>query len=180
MAPNLNQAMFDFSVIREIRKAKGLTIENVSQQSGVSISVISKLERNQTIAELETLFRISRVFGLNTTDLLSLAESRTAHGTKAKVYKSGDFDFSTISYANAQCFHGYAPKGGRVSRPEMHHDDYEICWVLKGKICITLPHETHILGPGDAVQFDAILTHTYESLENTELLIIHLNKGKRF
>ena len=55
--------MFDFSVLRELRKREGLTIEATSKRSGVSPAVISKLERNQTRAELETLFRISRVFG---------------------------------------------------------------------------------------------------------------------
>ncbi len=172
--------MFDFSVVRELRKQHGMTINEVSAQSGVSPAVISKLERNQSRAELSTLFRLSRVFGINTADLLSLAESRTAQRKPAREYSSGDFTFQNVSYANAECFHGFGKQGARVERPEVHHDDYEICWLLNGTIRITLPHEVHELTAGDALQFDAVQEHSYEALEDCELVIIHLDKGKRF
>ncbi|MBT3192971.1 MAG: helix-turn-helix transcriptional regulator [Verrucomicrobia bacterium] len=171
---------FDFTVLRDLRRREDLTIGEVSKRSGVSPATISKLERNQAKAELDTLFRLSRVFGINATDLISLAESRTAHKKSAGDYASGDFRFKNVNYANVECYHGYGAKGARISRPEIHHDDYEVCWALKGVIRIALPHETHDLAAGDALQFDAILEHTYEALEDCEILILHLNKGKRF
>ena len=180
MSDKTSQEMFDFSVLRDLRKQRSLTIDEVSRRSGVSTAVISKLERNKSSAELETLFRLCRVFGLNTADLLSLAESRTAQRKSAQNYVSGDFKFQKIDYANVECFHGFAPKGAQVSRPEVHHNDYEICWVLKGNIRISLPQETHELKGGESLQFDAILEHSYEALEDSEIMIMHLSKGKRF
>ncbi len=175
-----NTPTFDFSVLRDLRKRDGLTIQQVSDKSGVSPAVISKLERNQTQAELETLYKLSRVFGINAADLISLAESRMAHKKTGKRYVSGDFTFQSVTYANVECYHGFGNKGARVSRPEIHQDDYEVCWVLKGAIRIGLPHETHDLEAGQALQFDAILEHTYEALEDCEILLLHLDKGKRF
>ena len=70
--------------------------------------------------------------------------------------------------------------GARVSRPEIHGDDYEVCWVRRGHVRLSLPDERHELGPGEALQFDAILEHTYEALEPSEVVILHLHKGKRF
>lgn len=179
-APQSGKEMYDFSVLRELRKGKRLSIAEVSGQSGVSPAVISKLERNQTVAELETLFKLSRVFGMSATDLLALAESRTAHKKTATVHEAGGFTFQTIQYGNVRALHGSAKAGARVFRPEVHRDDYEVCWVLSGKILFRLPSETHPLGPGEAIQFDAILDHTYEALEDCELIIIHLRKDKRF
>ena len=172
--------MFDFSVLRDLRKRECLSIEQVSESSGVSPAVISKLERNQTSAELSTLFRLSRVFGINTTDLVALAESRTAHLAKTKVHKSGLFIFKEIAYGNIRLLFGEAPGGAIVSRPEIHGDDYEICWVLSGVIAVTLPHEKHLIKAGNAIQFDAILDHTYEVQEDCRVMIVHLKKGKRF
>ena len=63
---------------------------------------------------------------------------------------------------------------------EIHRDDYEVCWVLSGRVRFTLPDEKHELTSGEAIQFDAILHHTYEALENCEVVVIHLRKGKRF
>ena len=70
--------VYDFSVLRELRKREGMTIAALSKRSGISSAVISKLERNQTLAELDTLYRLSKVYGLTATDLLALAESRIA------------------------------------------------------------------------------------------------------
>ncbi|MEI6035271.1 MAG: helix-turn-helix domain-containing protein [Verrucomicrobiae bacterium] len=172
--------MFDFSVLRGLRKRDGLSIEQVSKSSGVSAAVISKLERNQTSAELSTLFRLGRVFGINTTELISLAESRTAQLARSTTRQSGAFHFKEIAYGNARLLFGSAPGGATVSRPEIHRDDYEICWVLSGKVEINLPHERHVIEAGGGIQFDAILDHTYAALEACQVIIAHLRKGKRF
>jgi transcriptional regulator with XRE-family HTH domain len=177
---NTLSTMYDFSVLRELRKREGLNIADVSDRSGISAAVISKLERNRTTAELETLFRLSRVFGMNATDLMALAERRTAHKTTASDHRSDGFDFTGIRYSNVRCLLGTAARGKKVFRPEIHQDDYEVCWVLKGKLRLTLPHEAHELKVGHAVQFDAILEHTYEALDDCQVLILHLRKGKRF
>ena len=83
----------DFSILRELRRQHEMSIAELSGKSGVSTSVISKLERNQSTAEMETLFRLARVFGLTLSDLISLAENRTSHLVPAEKYVSGDFVF---------------------------------------------------------------------------------------
>jgi transcriptional regulator with XRE-family HTH domain len=65
----------DLSIVRDLRKHAGMTLDDVSQKSGVSIAGLSKLEPNQNMIELDTLYRLARVFGLSTTDLLNLAEA---------------------------------------------------------------------------------------------------------
>lgn len=171
---------YDFSVLRDLRKHHLLTIGDVAERSGVSAAVISKLERNQSSAELDTLFRLARVFGMNAADLLMLTESRTANKKDATCHASGGFTFEQVDFANIRCLHGQARAGGTVSRPEIHHDDYEVCWVLKGHLRIELPNEKHDLRAGQAIQFDAILPHSYEAVSDIEVLILHLAKPKRF
>jgi len=180
MTKQVEPPIYDFSFLRGLRKRDELTIEDVSTRSGVSPAVISKLERNQTSAELETLFRLSRVFGMNATEMLALAEARTAQRAAESTHVGGEFVFREIQYGNVRALFGAAPKHAKVSRPEIHRDDYEVCWVLSGKLAVTLPHERHQLKSGEAIQFDAILHHTYEALENCQVLILHLRKGKRF
>ncbi|MEI6562926.1 MAG: helix-turn-helix domain-containing protein [bacterium] len=177
---NTVDRMYDFAILRELRKREGLTIDVLSSRTGVSPSVISKLERNQTSAELTTLFSLSRAFGMTVTDLLMLAESRTSHRASESSHRSGAFTFRDIQYGNIRALLGEAKAGGKVSNPEIHHDDLEVCWVLRGKIKLQLPHEQPVLKVGECVQFDAILEHSYEVMEDCQILILHLRKGKRF
>lgn len=175
-----NELTLDFSVVRDLRKRAGMTLEDVSKKSGISIAGLSKLERNQNMIELDTLYRLARVFGLSATDLLNLTESCSARSKDAEFYQSGPFDFEKISFRGIDCFHAKAKKGGELSKPEAHGDEFEICWLLKGSIRILLPRESHILRPGQALKFDAALAHSYEILEDSEMTILHIQKTHRF
>lgn len=170
----------DFSIVRTLRKKSGLTLEEVSRQSGISAASLSKLERNQHMVEIETLYRLARVFGLSASDLLNLAESCSAHTKSSDSYSSGPFDFEKVHFKGIDCFYAKATTGSSLTKPEAHGDEYEICWVHNGKILIILPKEQHTLQSGQAMKFDAVLEHSYEILEDSELTIIHLEKTHRF
>lgn len=171
---------FDFSVIRHLRHRHDLTIAQLSEASGVSTAVISKLERNHHTAEIDTIFRLARALGMSTADVLALAESPFAHRTEEQAYRSGQFQFRQVRYANIVGLLGEAPAGAVVNRPEIHHDDHEVCWVISGRIHLTLPHEVCDLGPGQSIQFDAVLEHTYAAIEDSRFIILHLRKDKRY
>lgn len=177
---NPQQHTLDFSVVRELRKRAGMTLEAVSQQSGISIAGLSKLERNQNMIELDTLYRLARVFGLSATDLLSLAESCSAQLKEIDTYTSGPFDFETVRFKGISCFHASAHTGDSLKKPEAHGDEFEICWLRKGSIQISLTKEKHLLKPGQALKFDAALEHSYEILEDSEMTILHIEKAHRF
>jgi len=171
---------FDFRVLRRLREQHDMTLADLSRVSKVSMGVISKLERNQTSAELDTVFRLARAFGLSATDLLALTESNLAHRVSESRYRSGQFSFRQVKFANVVGLLGEAPAGASVKRPEIHHDDTEVCWIIAGRLRLVLPHETFELDEGTSIQFDAILEHTYEALSDCRLIILHLRKDKRY
>lgn len=173
-------SFMDFSVLRDVRKQAGMTLDELAKRSHLSIASLSKLERNQSMVSVDTLFRIAKVFGLSASDLLSLAESRTAHIKKISRYQSGPFDFEKLSWQGVDLFHASARIGTSLQHPEAHGDEHEICWVRSGRVHIAFTHEEHTLSPGEAIKFDAVLPHTYEILEDAELIIAHLTKTHRF
>jgi mannose-6-phosphate isomerase-like protein (cupin superfamily) len=170
---------YDFAILRTLRKAQGYTIADVSENSGISIAVISRIERNQAMPELETLARLAKVFGMSATDLLGLAEKRSAQISTAQHYHSGGFQFQNVNFMNLQVFLGSAIAGAKVSRPEVHHNDHEICWVVSGSIELTVGPDKYTLKENEAIQFDAMLKHEYRCLQDCKLLLLHLHKGKR-
>lgn len=175
-----NETTLDFSIVRDMRKRRGMTLADVSKLCGITIAGLSKLERNQNMIELDTLYRLARVFGLSATDLLNLAESCSATKKDQDEYTSGPFDFDHVGFKGIDCFNATAKAGAKLSKPEAHGDELEICWLRTGKLQINLPREKHLLEPGQALKFDAALEHTYEILEDSEITIIHLEKSHRF
>ncbi len=157
-----------------------MTIADVAQTSGISTAVISRLERNQAVPEIPTLYKIGKVFGVTATDLLGLAESKNTQLASSKHYTSGGFQFQNINFNNLQCFIGSALGGQTVTRPEVHHNDFEICWALTGSIEIVINGEPHIIKEGEAIQFDAVLSHTYRAVQDCKILIVHIRKGSGY
>lgn len=170
----------DFSFVRDLRKREGLTLEDVSKRCGISIGVLSKLERNQNLVELETLYRLARVFNLSASDLLSLAEECSAHYKKQETYKSGLFDFHRVSFQGVDCFRAKAKCGEALNRPEAHGDEFEICWVQSGVLTVKFTREEHTLKAGEVLKFNAALEHTYQVIEDADVFIVHLTKAHRF
>ena len=122
---------------------------------------------------------MAKVFGMSATDLLGLAESRLAQVSTAQHYVSGGFEFQNINFMDLQLFHGKGAAGAKASRPEVHHNDIEICWVMSGKVELAVGEDRYTLKTGEAIQFDAMLKHEYRALEDCELFTLHLHKGKR-
>lgn len=174
---NMNK-MYDFSILRELRKRENLNIGELSKISGISPAVISKLERNQTAADLKTIYRLSHALSMNASDLIALAEYVTAKKKNSTEHISDGFIFKELRYDNARLLLGSAKAGSKVSRPKVHKDDYETCWVLKGKVIFYLPGETYELKANESIQFDALLKHTYEAVEDTEIVILHIKKER--
>ncbi len=170
---------YDFTILRTLRKTQSYTILDVAGHSGISTAVISRIERNQAMPELETLARLAKVFGMSATDLLGLAERRSAQTATTQQYTSGGFQFQNINFMNLQFFIGTALTGAKVSRPEIHHNDIEVCWVVNGSIEMTVGPDRHTLKEGDALQFDGMLKHEYRVLQDCKIILLHLHKGKK-
>ncbi len=52
--------MYDFGIVRELRKREGFTLDEIQARSGVTPAVLSRIERNMAQPELDTLYRLPR------------------------------------------------------------------------------------------------------------------------
>jgi transcriptional regulator with XRE-family HTH domain len=164
---------YDFGILRELRKKRKMTIAQLSERSGVSYVAISKLERNQGNPELKTLDRISQALEMPTHNLLALAEQK--HPVRAEETTCALLETAECRHVNLdglRIFVITAPKGAHGRQPEFHKDDYEHCYLLSGKVKISIRGSDYTLKPGQALSWDCIFEHQYEALENSQWVAI--------
>ncbi len=70
--------------IRMIRKAKGLTQENVAERCGIRVTRISDIERGQTNASLKTLEKIINALNISPSELFNFQKLNLAEGIEDK------------------------------------------------------------------------------------------------
>lgn len=169
-----DSGLFDFSIVRDLRKEREMTLAELAEASGITSAGLSKLERNQTTAELDTIVRIARVFGLSAAELLSLVESPVAQPKTADSYATGDFSFHRIRYANHSCHIAEAEKGASLKRTAPDCSVWETCWVLEGALQVTHNRQPVALAAGQSLHFSTAHDYSYEALEDCVFFIIHI------
>jgi transcriptional regulator with XRE-family HTH domain len=168
---------YDFTILRTLRKKKGATIGELSQKCGVSYVALSKLERNQGNPELRTLDRISRALGLPTHSLLALAAGKYPVRAKEETRTILEVvDCRFVNLDGTRILFLKAPKGAHGYGPEFHQDDYEHCYVLEGRVRVTIRGTDYDLGPGEGLVWDCLFDHNYEALEKSILIVILIPK----
>ena len=171
---------FNFEILRHLRKERNLTLEDISAKSGVSFAVISKLERNIGNPGLETLKQIAKALGISMSELVAMIEIRESEVRRESRDSSNGFNFRRVIYTNAKVVSVSGKKGSHLAHPEVHENDTEIVFVQKGEVKVTLPTGDRLLSNGESIQFDALLGHTYEVIEDCEMVIVRTRKDRKF
>lgn len=168
---------YDFAVLRELRKRKGLTITELSHRAGISPVALSKLERNQGNPELKTLDRIARAMDVATHALIAMAEhkrptivaERMERVLDGATCRQVDLDGTRVCWVNA-------PRPAREAAPQNHGGDHEHCFVLDGRLKITIRGSDYELGPGQALAWDCYFDHELEVVESSTFITVLVPK----
>ena len=65
--------------IRTIRSQQGLSLEELSGRCGIDPAPLSKLERGESNATIQTLERVAKGLGVSLVELVDIREYRTDH-----------------------------------------------------------------------------------------------------
>lgn len=166
--------MYDFSVIRSLRKKRGLSAEDLAARSGLTRATVAKVEAGQGNPTVATLGALAGVFGLSGSELLRLAEVEGLRRAKVSRVRRAGYQGHRYRLDGLEFFHLESP-AGRVLEfdPTWHGDTGETILVLSGRLRLSVGGQDQLLGPGEALGFKALHEHRLEVVEDSEYLIIH-------
>lgn len=170
--------------VKWLRSARDLTLRRVSERSGLSISMLSKIENGQLSPTYGKIFHLARGLGVDVADLFANTErpspmarrsiTRTGQGriyeTETRVYEMLCTDIVGKKITPFR-----ATIKADVSHDllqYMSHEGEEVIFVLSGKIELwTEFYEKTILEAGDCAYYDSTMGHmcTAHGLEDAEV-----------
>ena len=162
------------SKIRSLRLKKSMALTQLSEHSGLSPAMLSKIERGQIFPTLPTLLRIAMVFGVGLEHFFNENNDRplvaiTRKKERMKFPEQQDAEGKTYMFeslnfpATDQRLSGYLaefPVNEPPSKPHSH-DGVELVYVIKGRLALFMYDEEHVLDAGDAIYFDSHAPHSY-------------------
>ena len=166
--------------LRAARQARGWTLDDVAGRAGLSASTLSRLEAGKRQASLELLLPLTRQLGLRIDDLLP-GESADPRVRRAVERRDGMVIAPlTLEHAPVKTYKvTYAPA---EAAPEPRiHDGYEWFYVLSGRIRLALDGTEHVIGRGEAAEFDTRLPHSISATADgpAEIISIFSATGER-
>lgn len=156
-------------LVRDHRTAQDLTATELAERSGLSRTILARIERGEGNPSIGTLWRIARALRVPLGSLLGedvaprarvvrAGEGRTIDDPSGLV---GRFLHADPRERRAEVVALELPVGTRRESPAHQLGVEELLIVTRGSVEVTVDGETHVLRPGDAMLFAADRPHVY-------------------
>ncbi|MDR5684441.1 MAG: XRE family transcriptional regulator [Armatimonadota bacterium] len=156
--------------IRELRQEKGMTLKEVSERTGFSVSFLSQVERGLSSLSITSLQALAETLGVPIVEFFPAPPVRN-YARRRHEHQPFQLDGSQIQYVSLS---GNFPSRNlepllvtlppRLQRQEpFGHPGEEFAYVLSGRMTIVVDGEAYDLGPGDSIHFSSRSLHTFEN-----------------
>ncbi len=177
--------------IAEIRNTYSISREVLSERSGVTVALISKIEDEGLIPDLAPLIKISRGLGVRLGTLLDDHEQlgpvvcRAGEAASASRFKTGLPEGAETAGSHGMNFAALAAdKSGRHMEPfivtiqadakqeNSAHEGEEFIYVMEGNLALEYGVDKQTLKVGDSVYYDSIVPHRLYSADGNPVQIL--------
>ncbi|MDE2739247.1 MAG: cupin domain-containing protein [Paracoccaceae bacterium] len=166
--------------VRNRRRELGLTLQELADETNLSVGFISQLERDLTSPSLSSLATIARTLKAEIADFLVVpgGESSLTRSDKREPYTINEG--SLIYERLTSRFPGHKLSGVIMKEepghrsPPMRHEGEEFFYVLEGSITCEVGGKRTILKEGDSIHFNSNELHSTwnHTLQTASILVI--------
>jgi transcriptional regulator with XRE-family HTH domain len=169
--------------LRELRQRRNVTLTQLAEDTGISVSTLSRLEAGQRKPTLELLLPIARAYGVSLDDLVGPPAWVDPRVHPRPIVRNGKTYYPLSRHpGGVQAFKQIIPPNTPAGPPEQKtHEGYEWCYVLSGRVRLLLGDHDLTLGPGEVAEFDTRVPHAFVNPgpEPAELLNLYGPHGER-
>ena len=171
--------------IREVRQKKGLTLKKLSEKSGISVSMISKIETAQTSPPISTYANIASALETSLGDLITNDSQEPdisiVKFAERPVISRGPYIGSPLAFKkNKKKMEPFIidyPIGQKA--PQIfQHEKEEMLFIIKGTIEFKFGEKTFVLKKGDCAYFNGNIQHGGRALNGRKATAIVIQSNE--
>ena len=168
------------SKIRKLRQRRSLTLQNVSDLTGLSKSLLSQIENDASAPPIPTLIRIAKALGVrighffrqdkNTERISVVRQQDRQQAVKLPPNRLDRLGYRYVPLAHPLTHQHMEPFWVHIDlRAEnedafFQHSGEEFIYVLEGRLQFNGGDQTIVVEPGDGLYFDSSLPHRVRNL----------------
>jgi transcriptional regulator with XRE-family HTH domain len=166
--------------IKRLRSRRNLSLEALAKMSGVSRAMLGQIETGRSVPTINVVWKIACAFEVPFSTLIASPNSesiRVFPAKEARILTSASGDFSTRALfpfdgERRTEFYELRLKAHGIDDAEPHAlGTTENLVVVSGQIEIEIGGQRKLLGPGDAILFQADQPHVYRNPSDLDALV---------
>ena len=167
--------------LRHARQKKGITLEELAAETGISKSTLSRLESGQRRPSLELLLPVVAALGVPFDEIVHSPRVEDPRVTQRSTRTDGRI-LTRLSASSGE------PQAFKITIPATErepvlrtHPGYEWIYVLDGRLRLVLGDHDIVMGPGEVAEFDTKNPHWFGSTgaATVEILSLFGKHGER-
>lgn len=150
--------------LKQLRQRREITLTDLSQETGISVSTLSRLESGLRRPTLEQLLPLARAHGVT---LDELVDAPPTGNPRINLRPIACEDGSTVipltkRAGGIQAYKFVKPRDADDATPQLRsHEGYDWVYVLNGTLRVVLGEHDLLLQPGEAAEFDTRTPHWF-------------------
>jgi transcriptional regulator with XRE-family HTH domain len=170
--------------LRDLRKHRDVTLNELAELTGISISTLSRLESGRRRPTLELLLPLVRAHQVTLDELLDTPTTEDPRVRTMPFTQHGmTFVPLTRALGGLQAYKLVIPvgRGGEDDLEPRTHEGYEWLYVLSGRLRLVLAEHDLVLTAGEAAEFDTRVPHGFGNAgrDPVEILSLFGREGER-
>ncbi len=179
--------------VRRVRNDRDLTLEDISQRTGLDVSLLERIEDGSVAPPLGTVIKLAKALDLKMGYFISGEE-----GKPYTVVRKSDRKVVSRYNSKRSKYYGYGYESLAPQKKDRHmepflvslepsesdeerstHDGQEFIYVLEGVMEVRLGDEVYVLEPGDSIYYDSTVPHLVKNHGNqlTRILAVLYSEG---
>jgi len=161
--------------IRILRKARKMTLAQLSKESGVALATLSRIENNKMTGTLESHMNVAKTLGISLTELLSdigIEEknidilSETNHTDVFVHSDKSSYEMLTTRVLNKKMMPILLKiyPGGGTNPEQTSLGTEKFIFVLEGSLEVSVADKKYKIDSGGTLYFDASVSHYYKNI----------------
>jgi transcriptional regulator with XRE-family HTH domain len=166
--------------IRDLRKKAGLILQDLSDRTGLSKPLLSKIEKEVVSPPIATLLKISKALDVNISFFFQNDDSEERvvliRSDESKVVDSRYFGreesgyyYEALAYKKSKKYMEPFLVEFKKKKAEklsyFSHEGEEFIYLLEGTLEFRTEDQEYVLYPGDSLYFESSIPHAYRALE---------------
>ncbi|WP_343710560.1 XRE family transcriptional regulator [Mycobacterium sp.] len=172
------------ALLRAVRRQRGLTLENLAEQTGLTKSYLSKIERRRSTPSIAVAIKLARALGVDVAQLFSDEPADAALTVdRAADRRRGRCRYAALApglLGKAMSPFVVRPTRTAAADPHPVHTGQEFVFVHTGTVELHYGDRTVTLGTGDSAYFDASVGHRFRAVgpAPAEVVVVaHIEPG---